>query len=73
MMKRSTRTGTRQWLIDSRKRAGLTQEKLGALIGVKQDRISLYEHGKGISPAMAKRITAPLDVPWTRFFEEDKP
>jgi transcriptional regulator with XRE-family HTH domain len=65
-------SGKRKWLQDTRLKAGLSQEALGELVGMPQHRISKYESGYGISIANAKRIASALDIPWTRFFEEEK-
>jgi len=66
-------SGNRKWLREERIRAGLSQEALGKLVGMPQHRISKYESGYGISIINAQHIAGALGIPWTRFFEEDKP
>lgn len=39
-----------------RERLSVTQEAMGAGIGVTQGNISNYEHGQRVSPAVAKRL-----------------
>lgn len=61
----------RDWLIEARLRAGYTQGQFSKATGLTQPQVCQYENGAPISTRNAQRIAALLDVPWTRFFEED--
>lgn len=62
----------RDWLIEARLRAGYTQGQFSKATGLTQPQVCQYENGAPISTRNAQRIAALLDVPWTRFFEEEK-
>lgn len=56
-----------------RKEKKLTQFELGELCGVAQRTIAAYESGeRRPSPEVAQKIGAVLEIPWTRFYEEDQ-
>lgn len=61
----------RQWLVDARKKKGLTQKDASKLSGVSQPAFCNYEHKK-TNPTVpnAKRIGKVLGIDWTKFFED---
>jgi transcriptional regulator with XRE-family HTH domain len=62
----------RNWLIQARRERAKTQAEMAADIGIAQSTLACYENdSRRPSVDAAKIIGAYLDVPWTRFFEED--
>lgn len=65
-------TKIRKWLIDARKKAGLTQQDLAWMSGITQETYSYIERGRTTPKAStAMQIAEILQVPWTRFYVED--
>ena len=63
----------REWLIQKRKHAGLTQSDLARMAGITQPSYNAIELGKSFPKLeTAKRIASALDFRWTRFFEEEE-
>ena len=63
----------RQWLIDIRKEAAMTQAELAREVKISQPSYNAIESGKSNpKPETAKRIGKRLKFPWTRFYEEDE-
>lgn len=61
----------RTWLKLARARAGLTQQKLGDLVGKDITTIGKYENGQRQPPVTtAKEIAKVLHLDWTLFFED---
>lgn len=57
-------------MIQKRKERKLTQAELGAIVGCSQRAIAGYElDERRPSVAMAQKIGAELEFPWTDFFE----
>lgn len=64
----------REWLVDARKKKGLTQAEISRRIQVSQVAYFWYEHGRcAPKPATAKRIASVLGIDWTRFYDEPAP
>lgn len=62
----------REWLIQKRKRALLTQADVARRSGISQPSYNAIEQGKtDPKPETAKKISAVLEFEWTRFYEED--
>jgi len=62
----------RQWLIDLRKSKNLLQREIAAECGIDQTFYGKIELGiKTPSVPVAKKIGATLNVPFTRFYEEE--
>lgn len=61
----------RQWVIDSREKKGLSQEKLAKMCNVTQMTISNVESGRRRpSPELAKKLAKILKIKWTKFYDE---
>lgn len=57
------------WLIERRKKKGLSQAKLASLIDVHKSYIGKIENGRRPSVEVAKSLASALDFEWTRFYE----
>lgn len=54
-----------------RKKKGITQKELSAMLGVRQSTISMIERGQNLpSVALAKNLSKILDCDWTVFFND---
>jgi transcriptional regulator with XRE-family HTH domain len=63
-----------QRLRQRRTMLGLSQERLGELLGVSYQQVQKYERGiNRIGSSRLHEISAALDVPVAYFFEEDEP
>lgn len=63
----------RNWLIESRKAKGLTQEQLAEMCNTTQMTISNIENGtRRPSPRLSKLIANVLNLDWTKFYEEQQ-
>ena len=63
----------REWLIQSRKEKGITQEELAELCDSTQMMISNIENGiRRPSPELAQKIASVLGFDWTKFYENQK-
>lgn len=61
----------RKWLIDIRRKKGLTQNQLAEIVGMSPNYICSIEKGKRKVPVWtAKKIAAALGFDWQRFYEE---
>ena len=63
----------REWLIQKRKGALLTQADVARMAKISQPSYNAIEQGKSTpKPDTAKRIASALEFRWTRFYEEDE-
>lgn len=61
----------RYWLINFRKRKGLSQSKIAKEIGISQQMYNYIENNKrNPSTNLAKKIADVLNFSWTKFYEE---
>ncbi len=61
----------RYWLINFRKRKGLSQSKIAKEIGVSQQMYNYIENNKrNPSTNLAKKIADVLNFSWTKFYED---
>lgn len=63
----------RQWLVETRKAAGKSQQKVADEAGISQSYYAGLEtgiRGSRINPAIARKLAAVLDFDWTWFYEE---
>ena len=61
----------RYWLINFRKRKGLSQSKIAKKIGVSQQMYNYIENNKrNPSTNLAKKIADVLNFSWTKFYED---
>lgn len=61
----------RNWLINCRKRKGLSQTELAKRAGISQPSYCAIEKSKTTPrPATAKRIAHELGFDWTKFFND---
>lgn len=61
----------RHWLINYRKRKGLSQSNVATEIGVSQQMYNYIENNKrNPSTKLAKKIAAVLNFSWTKFYED---
>lgn len=57
-----------------RKKHGLSQEKLGEMVGVSYQQIQKYEKGVNrVSSDMLYKIARSLNIPVTYFFQDEQP
>lgn len=62
---------SRKWLKDLRIHKGLKQIDIASAVDISIQQYSYIETGKrNPSNAVAKKIAAFLDVPWTLFYED---
>ena len=62
----------RDWLIDLRDKANLTQKEMANELGISQQHYSRIELGiLNAKPKIAKQIAQILNFNWTIFYEED--
>ncbi len=60
----------RNWLIELRHDAGLTQEELATTCGISRQYYGFIESGdRNASVSVAKKIAAALGFSWQKFFE----
>lgn len=60
----------RNWLIELRRKAGLTQEELATACGISRQYYSFIENGTRNCPVpTAKKIAEVLGFSWQKFFE----
>lgn len=62
----------RIWLIETRKRAGMSQHKVAEAVGISQSYYASIEsgmRGKPLNVDIAKSIASVLSFDWTRFYE----
>lgn len=59
----------REWLIDYRKNASLTQEEVAKLCSIERSTYTKAEIGYPIHIKTAKKIATVLDFDWKYFFE----
>lgn len=60
----------RKWLLDIRRRCGMSQRTIAAAAGISQVGYCLIERGeREPSVNTAKRIADALGFEWTRFYE----
>lgn len=60
----------RGWLVEFRRKAGLTQEELATTCGISRQYYGFIESGvRNASVTVAKRIAEVLGFSWQRFFE----
>ena len=61
----------REWLLNYRKKAGLSQENIAKHSEISQQMYAAVETGaRNPSVETAKKIAEVLDFGWTRFFED---
>lgn len=60
----------REWLIEARKKKGLTQVEVATKSGISRQYYNFIENGERNCPVdTAKKIAQVLDFSWTKFFE----
>lgn len=61
----------RKWLIDIRKKKGLSQKSVCEAVDIAQPTYWEYEHGE-CTPTVpiAKKVAALLGFDWTRFYDD---
>ena len=60
----------REWLINIRKKMGLSQVEVSKLIDVTQQMYGFIENGtRRPSPELAQRIGKALNFDWTKFYK----
>ena len=63
----------RQWLIDARQKAGLSQEELATMVNLAQPTYATYELGiRTPKPKIAIEIGRILNIDWQQFYIEEK-
>ena len=63
----------RNWLIDTRKKLGMTQGEVAERVGIAQPSYCEIENGASRPrPETAKKIGNVLGVAWVRFYEEEE-
>lgn len=61
---------SRQWLIDSRIKIGLTQQEVSSKINISRAHYTNIENGtRRPSPELAKAIGNVLNIDWENFYE----
>ena len=64
------RLDMREWLVEARKKKGLTQVEAATKCGISRQYYNFIENGERDCPVKtAKKIAAVFDIPWTKFFE----
>lgn len=66
------RTLKREWLLNARKSAGLTQQQTAREAGISANHYCNIENGvrgSRISAKVAKNIAQTLKIDWTKFYE----
>ncbi len=63
----------RQWLIDARQKADLSQEEISKLLNIAQPTYASYELGiRTPKPRIAIEIGRILNINWQQFYIEEK-
>ena len=61
----------REWLIEARKNAEMTQKEIAIKSGISQNHYSAIENGnRHPSPKVSKKLAAVLGIDWTMFYNE---
>ncbi|WP_079475585.1 helix-turn-helix transcriptional regulator [Marinococcus halophilus] len=62
----------RNWLLNTRKQKGLTQEEVAKKIGISRNAYAMIERGdRGVTVSNAKKLADLFGFEWTIFFENE--